>query len=147
MLPWPKVSQTYLDLQLAETFEKLLAVKELVNQALEVPRSEGHIGSSLEAIVALQPQDESLKSLLKQVSSDELSVLLITSGVSIVDAKPAVDQAKWHTEASNDSVIVYTFPSTAGKCARCWKYDSAVGRMPNHPDLCERCYQAVTTQQ
>ena len=29
------------------------------------------------------------------------------------------------------------------KCERCWNYRDAVGRVPEHPTLCDRCIEAV----
>jgi isoleucyl-tRNA synthetase len=145
MLPWPAVNQTYLNPQLAETFEALLAIKETVNQSLETPRSEGHIGSSLEAVVAVQPKNEDTRKLLEQFSTEELAVLFITSGVSIVTTAPAPEAAKWQAQAQSDAVKVYALPSEAQKCIRCWKYEPSVGSNPKHPEICERCNQAVSS--
>ena len=30
------------------------------------------------------------------------------------------------------------------KCERCWNYRAAVGNVPGHPTLCDRCIEAVT---
>lgn len=141
MLSWPKINQQYLNPALAETFETLLTAKELANQALEIPRSEGRIGSSLEAVVAVQPLDDAYKNLLGQVPPEELSVLMITSGASLVDSKP--EAGAWQTQAGNESVTVYAMPSKDAKCSRCWRYEPSAGKMAGHPEICERCYQAV----
>jgi len=143
LLPWPQVNESYMNAQLVQDFEALLAIKETVNQALEVPRSEGHIGSSLEANIALLPQDDAVKTLLGKLNPAELSVLFITSGATVVDAEPTVDAAKWHTNVAGNGVRVFTAPSANAKCMRCWKYEPTVGQMPEHSEICERCYQAV----
>src|SRR5690606_29906366 len=96
LLAWPAINQDYVDPKRVQDFEALLALKETVNQALEVPRSEGHIGSSLEAEIVLQPQDDAVRALLAKVSSADLAVLLITSGVRVEEAAPVFDSSQWH---------------------------------------------------
>lgn len=143
LLPWPQVKEACMDAQLVQDFEALLAIKETVNQALEVPRSEGHIGSSLEANIALLPEDDAVKTLLGKLNPAELSVLFITSGATVVNAEPVVDASKWHTNVAGNGVRVFAAPSANAKCMRCWKYEPTVGQMPGHPQLCARCYEAV----
>lgn len=143
LLPWPQVNAQYLNPELAQQFESLLAVKEAVNQALEVPRSEGHIGKSLEAQVAIQPAEASTKALLAQLSKAEQEVLFNVSTVSVVEAPPTVNSNQWHTTATGGGTTVYAMAAVDAKCIRCWKADPAVGKMPGHPEICERCYQAV----
>ncbi len=142
LLPWPQINAEYLNPTLAQEFEWLLAVKEAVNQALEVPRSEGHIGKSLEAQVALEADPACLEQL-KRLSQAEQEVLFNVSTVKLVSEPPSVESSQWHTTASATGVKVYASAATDAKCVRCWKADPAVGKMPGHPQLCERCYQAV----
>lgn len=143
LLPWPQVNAQYLNPELAQAFESLLAVKETVNQALEVPRSEGHIGKSLEAQVAVQFAEPSTKALLEKLSQPEREVLFNVSAVSLVESQPAVNSSQWHTTATGGGATVYAMAAVDAKCIRCWKADPAVGKMPGHPEICERCYQAV----
>lgn len=144
LLPWPQVNQEFLNYELAQDFESLLAVKESVNQALEVPRSEGHIGKSLQAHITLRPKDEALDARLRETGVDELAMLFVTSGVSIAEAEPVLDVSQWHTSIEGNGATVYATPSHNPECARCWKYEPTVGKMSGHPLICERCYQAVT---
>lgn len=143
LLPWPQVNVQYLNPELAQSFETLLAVKEAVNQALEVPRSEGHIGKSLEAQVAIHPTEATTRVLLEQLNFAEREVLFNVSAVSLVEAQPSIKADQWHTSASGGGATIYAMPAVDAKCIRCWKSDPAVGRMPGHPEICERCYQAV----
>lgn len=144
LLPWPQVNQQYLNPALAQEFEALLAVKETVNQALEVPRSEGHIGKSLEAQVALQSTEPATRALLEKLGQAEREVLFNVSAVSLVESQPAVQESQWHTVATGNGATVYAMAATDAKCIRCWKADPMVGKMPGHPAICERCYQAVS---
>lgn len=143
LLPWPEINAAYVNPKMAEDFEALLALKETVNQALEVPRSEGHIGSSLEASVVLVPENETIKALLATATSAELSVLTITSRAAVIDTPPMIDSDQWHTLVTGKEVQVYGFPASGEKCLRCWKYEPSVGQIAEHPHLCDRCYEAV----
>ncbi len=143
MLPWPQVCQKALNYELAAQFETLLAVKEAVNQALEVPRSEGHIGKSLEARVFIQPIEEVTRTVLSRLAVAEQEVLFNVSTVTLVDAAPSPDANQWHTQAAGGGATVYAAPAVHAKCARCWKAEPTVGQMPGHSQICERCYQAV----
>ena len=144
MLPWPQVKPEYMNPELVRDFDVLLAVKEAVNQALEEPRSNGRIGSSLEAQILLKPEQPEVKAALTNVDQDELSVLFITSsGVNIIDAEPDFSGEAWHATASGGGAFVYAIPAKGVKCIRCWRFETTVGRMPGQPEICERCFQAV----
>lgn len=143
MLPWPEVNKAALNYELAAEFETLLAVKEAVNQALEVPRSEGHIGKSLEAQVFIQPAEDATGRVLARLSQAEQEVLFNVSTVSVVNAAPALDASQWHTQAKGGGATVYAAPASHTKCVRCWKSDPSVGQMPGHPQICQRCHEAV----
>ncbi|HEY9687285.1 MAG TPA: isoleucine--tRNA ligase [Coleofasciculaceae cyanobacterium] len=143
MLPWPQVKPDYLNPELVHDFETLLAVKEAVNQALEVPRSEGHIGSSLEARVQVMPQEAATQQSLQKPGPAELAVLFITSGVELVATPPDPDSSKWHTEAAGGGAVVYAAQATGSKCTRCWRFEPTVGQMPDHPEICARCAEAL----
>lgn len=143
LLSWPQINNNCLNPELAQQFETLLAVKEAVNQALEVPRSEGHIGKSLEARIVIQPTQPETASLLSRLSPAEQEVLLNVSAVSTVEAPPTFDDSQWHTSTQGNGATIYAMPAQDAKCIRCWKSDPAVGKMPGHPEICERCYQAV----
>jgi isoleucyl-tRNA synthetase len=141
LLPWPELPANDLA---SDDFESLLAVRDAVNRALEGPRSEGRIGSSLEATVTLLPKTEPIRDALTQAGPDELAVLLITSGVSIVTEAPKPPASSpWLAQLDADGVTVFVAASPYAKCQRCWRYEPTVGQMADHPSICERCGQAV----
>lgn len=148
LLPWPTLSTAEADatefLSSPGLFEALMSVRDTVNLALEKPRSEGRIGSSLEVNVALLPHAEPLRSALSQVDAAELAVLLITSGVSVITSPPTGGDEL--AELNTDDLGVFVYASHHEKCQRCWRYESTVGSMAGHPTLCERCAQAVTSR-
>jgi len=144
LVPWPTINNEYLNYESAQSFEKLLAIKETVNQALEVPRSEGHIGKSLQAQIVLMPQNDESRQLLTQTNHEELATLFVTSAASVAEVEPTFDASVWHTRFESNGVVVYALPSADPECARCWKYEPTVGKMPGHPLICQRCADAVT---
>ncbi len=106
-------------------FERLMALRDEVNKALETARGAGQIGKSLEAEVAIscQPDDFALltacEGLLKQ--------LFIVSGVAVTQG----------------AFGIAVTPATGGKCIRCWMQSGEVGSQTDHPELCGRCADAV----
>jgi isoleucyl-tRNA synthetase len=103
-------------------------VREESNRQIEVLRSAGQVGASLQAkvVVAAKPQ---LKALLDSLG-DDLKFVLITSAASVIDL--SVDDGELDFRAT-PSV------STAVKCERCWHYRDDVGVNPAHPTICARC--------
>lgn len=142
MAPWPQVRSEWVSDQLESEFKQLLKIKEAVNLALEKPRSEGVIGSSLEARVMLKPTTEAMRTLLSSISTSELATLLVVSAVEVVTETPA--QAFGISEGPpKTDVTVYADKAQGEKCVRCWKYLASVGQFPQHPELCQPCVEAV----
>ena len=98
-----------------------------VMRSLETVRTEGRIGSSLQAEVEVRASGE-LYDLLASLG-DDLRFVLITSQARLV-------------RAADDEVIVT--PSAHPKCGRCWHWRADVGANPAHPGICGRCVQNLT---
>jgi isoleucyl-tRNA synthetase len=116
LLPQPQ------DEALVARWERIVAVRALVQKELEAVRQGGAIGSSLQAdveIVAAGSDYDDLASL-----GDDLRFVLITSTASVRRGEPFA--------------IVVT-PSRNSKCERCWHWRADVGRDAAHPGLCGRC--------
>jgi isoleucyl-tRNA synthetase len=116
LLPQPQ------DEALVARWERIVAVRALVQKELEAVRQGGAIGSSLQAdveIVAAGSDYDDLASL-----GDDLRFVLITSTASVRRGKPFA--------------IVVT-PSRNSKCERCWHWRADVGCDAAHPGLCGRC--------
>ena len=102
-------------------WSRIRAVRELVNKQIETVRSEGRVGASLQANVAVtvEPDDHALLTSL----GDDLRFALITSAATLAIGTPQVQVT----------------PATAPKCERCWHYREDVGADTSHPTLCGRC--------
>ncbi|MFC5607485.1 isoleucine--tRNA ligase [Variovorax soli] len=120
-------TQTYLDLgepdeALLTKWSRIREVRDAVNKEIENVRTEGKVGSSLQANVRLaaNEQDHALLASL----GDDLKFVLITSAVELL---------------AGAELAVQVVPSTALKCERCWHWRADVGHDVDHPTLCGRC--------
>lgn len=131
----PEAIEDYLDVELEQKWERLLAVRGEVTKALEAARRDKLIGNSLEAVVDLYAGQE-LYAFLEPMSAG-LATLFIVSEVALepLGSEPA-------SARKNESIpelAVAVRPAGAGKCERCWMYHEGVGADAGHPTLCPRC--------
>jgi isoleucyl-tRNA synthetase len=115
-------------------WEKLRAVRDVVNKEIESQRSAGKLGAALEAQVDLYCEPD-LKAQLDALE-DELRFVLITSGAKVHELNSHQHELA-ETEVSGLSLKVT--PVTYAKCERCWHRMEDVGRLAGHPTLCGRC--------
>ena len=113
---------------------QLMGVKEAVNKALELARSEGGIKGSLEANITLYANAEFSELLAKL--DDELRFVLITSSAQVLPLEQAGNEV---TETALDGLKIALSPAQEAKCARCWHRRPSVGTIEKHPELCDRC--------
>ena len=103
-------------------WDRLIAVRDAVNGALEAARAGKKIGKALEAKVKLTVPAED--AFLAEMDAETLADLLIVS----------------QAEASVGGGLSVSVEGAEGaKCERCWKQSPAVGSDPAHPTLCPRC--------
>ncbi|HEX4509176.1 MAG TPA: isoleucine--tRNA ligase, partial [Burkholderiaceae bacterium] len=113
------------DPALLAKWERLRAVRDVANKAIETVRSAGGLGSSLQANLVIEADAED-RALLASLG-DDLKFVTITSSVTLADAGPDGTLA----------VAVTSSPDT--KCERCWHWRADTGADPTHPGLCGRC--------
>jgi isoleucyl-tRNA synthetase len=112
----------------SDLLQKWMSIRQIrqdVTKAIEIEREAGKVGSSLQAEITLEAPPEQAE-ILKSIGS-ELKFVLITS------------QAEVKTNETGTPLQVLVRTSSFLKCTRCWHYTSAVGSLPSHPELCERC--------
>jgi isoleucyl-tRNA synthetase len=112
-------------------------LRRVVTGALEIARRDKVIGASLEAAPTLYVDDDADVALFETLS---LSEIAITSGARIVRGK-APDEAFRLPDVPGAAVLFDLAEGT--KCARCWMILPEVGSHADHPDLCNRCSDAV----
>ena len=117
-LDMPKYREV--DDKLLKDYEDLLNLRSEVLKALEEARNNKVIGSSQEALVKLDSNND----IAKQYDLDELANLFVVSEV------------KW-----SDKLEVIHHPGT--KCDRCWNYSDVVSTEEDGSHLCHRCVGVV----
>ena len=111
-----------------ERWNKVIKLRDVVNQALEIARNEKKIGKSLEAKIVLTVP--TFETALDGMDADTLADILIVSQAEV--------------QKSDMNVLkVDVEPAQGQKCERCWKVLPTVGSNSKHPTLCPRCAQVV----
>lgn len=121
-----------------EFWHRIMAVRDLVNKALEAQRSAGLIGAPLDAEICLYAKGELLNDLLSL--KDELRFVLITSGADVKSLSEKPDDA---TKTDSEDLWVVVKKSEHEKCARCWHHREDVNHNPTYPDICGRCVSNI----
>ncbi len=112
---------------LAQEFETLASVRQVVMKALEVERQNKTIGSGLEAKVIVAVPVAELAVLEKY--RPDLAGYFIVSALELQEGALGCKVARVSGE----------------KCARCWTYKPEVGKSAAHPALCGRCEKVVVS--
>jgi len=110
------------DAALLEKWARIRDIRDAVNKDIEALRSQGLVGSSLQANVTLSVADAD-HALLASLG-DDLKFVFITSAIVL---------------QAGAELGISTIPSGDVKCERCWHYRDDVGSDPAHPTLCGRC--------
>ena len=138
---FPKANEDYKDKELEDKWQELLIIRNEVNKALEIKRQEKVIGNALEAKVSLFLDDETYKVIEKY--KDFLPTLFIVSSADVVKGADA-PQGSYISE-DKKGLAVFVEKAGGGKCERCWNWSVSVGEHKEHPALCGRCYEVLTS--
>ena len=109
-----------------------------VNKALELARSEKVVGKPLDAKITLYVSPEAEESF-KQIEDQDFNTMFITSEVHVIYGEGAGTAAE-----KMPGIAIKVEASEAPKCVRCWTHSYEVGQNAEHPELCARCAGAVT---
>jgi isoleucyl-tRNA synthetase len=101
---------------------RIREIRDVVNKDIENVRTEGLVGSSLQANVTItaHPQDLALPTSL----GEDGKFVFITSVLDL---------------AAGEQLSTQVHASTDVKCERCWHYRNDVGQDAAHTGLCGRC--------
>ena len=125
---WLNLPEEWNQPDLAEDWVLLRQVRDEVNKSLEAARSNKLIGAAAEAKVLLSVGDAHLQELLSD-RAEFLRYLFITSQVELTQ--------------DGKGIKVEVQKADGSKCVRCWNYSTQVGACSEHPELCERCVDAL----
>lgn len=129
----------FADEKIEDDFANLLLIRENAMLSLEKLRNSSVIGKSVEADITLFPRNEETAALLNGYR-EILSQIFIVSNVYIKEADG---------EEFQDRKLSYALKAEKAKgekCARCWLYLDTVGKDEEHPQLCEKCAEAVKSE-
>ena len=132
----PKQNEKYNNAALAEKWDKIIAVRNDVNKALEPARNEKIIGKSLDAEVTVYAKGE-MYDFLKSIEG-ELAELFITSKATVEPEENAKDAF------CGDVVKVKVKASEYEKCGRCWVHSETVGTIEGFDGICADCVAKLT---
>lgn len=139
---WYEFPPVVLDDVSESDWQAILNVKEAVNKAYEIARTDKVINANLSANVTVYAPDTTMASLNRL--GDELKFVFISSQASV---KPFAEKPSDVTYSDEDSqVAVVVKPATGEKCIRCWHIREDIGINPAHPEICGRCAQNVEGQ-
>jgi isoleucyl-tRNA synthetase len=111
------------------TGDRLMELRGVISQALEKARADKIITNNLEATVTLQIADADWRDLWSK-NIAELEEFFILS------------ELKLEAGAQDSAVVTKT---ASVKCGRCWRHRDSVGKIADHPELCDRCADAVSS--
>jgi isoleucyl-tRNA synthetase len=121
---------------LGEKWRRVRDLRRVVTGALELERAQKRIGSSLQASVRVHAD----AAYAAAIDGLDLAEICITSE-AMLDTGPAPAGAFTLPDVAGVAVTVGSAPGE--KCQRCWRILPEVGTVPNHPELCQRCADAV----
>ncbi len=142
LLDWPEIEKfkIYSDVKLGNDFEKLLALRKDVTKKLEGKREEGFIGNSLQAKVIIYTKADCENKRLLDKYYKELVSIFIVSQVQ-VKAVDSLKEGELCQYFKDSSLKIEKAPGS--KCPRCWNYSVDVGTCNAHPEICQRCANAL----
>jgi isoleucyl-tRNA synthetase len=138
---FPIFDSSLLDEELEQRWKVLLALRAEVTKALEQARRSQLIGHPLDARVILH-LPEGLMSAVKGYT-DFLPTFFIVSQAEIV---PAGGSSQGFSSSEFPGLVIQIEKALGEKCERCWNFGTDVGRYPEHPTICTRCYKAIANE-
>lgn len=122
-----------------ELWDFLLLVRSEVTRAIEPVRKQGTIGHSLDVLLTLGGDQETMDKLLSV--QEYLQDFFIVSQLELAPAGTDLEQHFMSQEIPGLQIQVTR--AAGDKCARCWTYSQDLGRNPDHPEICPRCSQVL----
>jgi isoleucyl-tRNA synthetase len=121
LLEWPEIDAGWRDAGLGAKWQRIVAARQKVTEAIEPLRRNKEIGSSLEAEIVARVSDRELAENLNSI--DFAEICIVSSAAA---------------EAGEDDVQV--IKTAKEKCGRCWRY---LPEVPEEGALCGRCDEVV----
>lgn len=124
---FPKVNPAYINTEVESKWQKILEIRDQALGKLEEAKTSGIVSKPMEAVLKITADRETLN-LLKSCG-DELASYFIVSQMELAEGEFSITAQK----------------AIGEKCTRCWLVLPDIGFDPNHPELCKRCADAVSS--
>ncbi len=108
-----------------EAWQTIISARAMAAKEIEVLRSAGEVGSSLQAELEFYASESTFEAL--NSIEDDLRFVMITSSTKVTKVVSEIEQK------------ILVKPSAQKKCDRCWHYRTDVGADAAHPTICGRC--------
>ena len=122
-----------------DKWAKVIALRDDVNKALELARTEQGIKKNQDADLTLTFTADGWKTFQAMALTEaELATLCIVSAVKVAEGAGEGFQGE-----SFEGLTVKVDPAAGAKCPRCWNHDVHIGTDGHHAELCDRCAHVV----
>ncbi len=137
---WPRGEKKWIDRTLDQKMQRLKAIRNAVLKTIENAREQGLVRSSLEARVCLYITRFKTFRFL-QDNRDLLMAIFIVSDVTLERVNSFASGVSPSPDIPELGIKVERIDFS--KCQRCWNYRASVGKNSAHPQLCQRCIDAI----
>ena len=118
-----------------EKWNRIIALRDDVNKALEIARSEQGIKKSTDAALSLTFTAAAFEQFqAMNLSEADLATLCIVSQVTV-----AQGEGQGYQGEEFEGLTVAVSLAAGEKCPRCWNHDTSIGTDHGHNQLCARC--------
>ncbi len=121
---FPVIPKDWVNAKSADYWKDIVEARNMVLGAIEPLRADKTMRSSLEAKPVIYTSKEAV-----QFMDQDMADICITSQIEIVN--------------SDEETSVEIKMADGEKCQRCWKILPEVGNSKDHPEICDRCADAV----
>ena len=119
----------------ADKWAKVIALRDDVNKALELARTEQGIKKNQDADLSLSFTAEAWKAFSAMgLSNADLATICIVSAVTAAEG-----EGEGYKGEEFEGLTVKVSPAEGCKCPRCWNHDVTIGTAGHHAELCQRC--------
>jgi isoleucyl-tRNA synthetase len=154
---FPIPNAQYHNESLEAFWTEMIAVRNIVNKALEQARASKSIGRAEEAQVTLFFEDNAMGERVATLGED-LASIFITSQATVdqhssnggngkvagVGHSGNGNQPEAISEVNESGVRVIVQKAGGEKCPRCWKFSLKIGEDAKFPELCDECAEALS---
>ena len=110
----------------------------MVNSAIEIARNEKKLGSSLEARIIIQTDEQNIIDLIENINMQEICIV---SSIVHIKKNMQTDKGFLASYTNKDTDLkVFIYKTSYYKCSRCWQYKKEVNI---NNDLCDRCKSVI----